>query len=232
MPTQLAYQKSQAAASKRILDGNPFRQWLGHLEGFVPDTNTETKGAAVSANTKFGTVATFGPCTHGHNSDDPNWAKKTSFVCAPFGGGTWTVFDIVVPTSISTQPLYYKGNRLGFENLSIPVGAAQSNKLGDLPSSALETGKRRGAALNEGFANTFYPVKEFNCPGCPYHDRINYSAIYARQSRDVIVGKAVEFRKVILDWTEHSWNSVGIQEMIDWTNAIDADLESMERLVS
>lgn len=231
---QKKYQDSKLVEQKNLLGSSPFSQWQMHLESMVDDQSDE-KSVAFSANTKFGTSSAFGPCTHGKQSDDVKWAIKVGQDASKYSfhrdSDTWTTYDLYVSAKVVGEAYYNKGARAGFRDISIELGEANAVSLGSTRHSNLSKAKRRSQSLSEGFAHTFYPTKEYYCPGVAANDRKNKAQAHIVSSRDALMSPVEIFRKANLDFTEHLWNGIGIDEMIKWAMQVDEDMREMENSV-
>jgi len=231
---QKTYQENKVAEQNRVLSGSPYSQWLTHLESAINDQH-DGKSVAISVNTKFGTSGAFGPCTHGDQSDDVNWAIKIGQDANKYtfnrNSSNWNTFDLYIPAAVSGTAFYNNGQRAGFRELSIVLGEAQAIDLGPTQNANLPNAKRRSQALNEGFAHTFYPTKEYYCPGVGANDRHLKAKENIVRSRDSLPEPIEIFRKANLDRTEHLWNGIGIDQMINWANQVEEDMKKMEKSV-
>lgn len=231
LSSQLEFEIAEAAANKKLLDDSIHTKWWGFIEKSVPNQSAETVGDALTIDTKFGTIVALGACTPvGYHSDDPDWfigRSVDSFVEQYRYGEVASIVEIIIPARVFAIPLYHNGQRVGFEDITISVGSANRPHLRDIEYRKVREAKRRVTAQNEGLANIFTGFHEYFCSGGNYGKRFTDAKTQADVSREKIAGEVIQFRKRLLEYTEHRWNEIGLQEMLEWANNVDSDFEKM-----
>lgn len=232
LTVSLKYHESRAAQiDKQIVqgEGQYFAQWQKHIHSFAPDSSRDAE-YPVNKSTKFHTFQSFGPCTHGHNSNDIQWANDRSFVriLSSKIQVPWTVFEQTVPARTSGTMTYHDGKPVGYSELAI--------RIGDPSRRAVHSGSpKRYADPAFRNPNNAYAVKMptafFNCPGVADGDREAYSLNYTVRGRNWAREVAPRFTHLITKKTEHEWYAIAARLIDQEMAALQEDAEKTQSVI-
>ena len=192
------FHQAESDRLTNVIAGNAYtRQWTQHLNQLVATEHVESS-AAFSVTSRFSTIQSMGPCTHGHNSDDPNWAKGINSMLPML----WQAFSQTIPVTVTGTNTYYNGSMVGYAELNL--------RLGEPTRQFIERGMpgqiRRRPPISD--VSHFAPPKqvgEFFCPGVAGHDASHYSLAHIRDAAEDIRAMLPHFHRNMTQRTADRW---------------------------